>query len=122
MEVLQQLSDLKFVVERAYVGNLMTVLDQKAFHVSLIDFSFDPNMLRYLDEPVKTPAWPRLFSLQDIKNNWVYALFNTRFTSIFLYLFHLFYFYYLFHFILLYFISLFIHSYAALKTIQHVNI
>ena len=74
MEVLQQLSDLKFVIERAYVGTLMTILDHRGFQVSLIDLFFNSSILKYLDDPVKVPAWPRTFNLSDIDNNQVYLM------------------------------------------------
>lgn len=71
MQVLQQMSNIGLVIERAYVGTLMTVLDHRGFHVSLIDLSFNSSILKYLDDPVKVPAWPRPFSLTDVGNNQV---------------------------------------------------
>lgn len=58
-EVIQQLLEHGFLVERIYVGKFMSILDHKGFHVSLMDLSFEANVLKYLDLPVEVFTWPK---------------------------------------------------------------
>uniref|UniRef100_A0A2P2ID09 Triokinase/FMN cyclase n=2 Tax=Hirondellea gigas TaxID=1518452 RepID=A0A2P2ID09_9CRUS len=47
-----------FVVQRLYVGCLLTSLDMKGFHISLLKTTGYPEWLKLLDTPTNAPGWP----------------------------------------------------------------
>ncbi|KAK7085727.1 hypothetical protein SK128_028272, partial [Halocaridina rubra] len=58
-EIVIQLKTRGVTPVRIYQGPLMTSLDMKGFHVSVLRL-LDPRWISLLDQPTSAPAWPKL--------------------------------------------------------------
>lgn len=64
-EVHTQLVARGFTVMRLYSDVIMTSLDMRGFHVSLLRLTDHPEWVGLLDAPTSAPAWPHPFLAQD---------------------------------------------------------
>ena len=67
-EVLTQLENRGYKVERVYAGSFLSSLESAGFSITLLKIN-TPKILSYLDAPTSAPAWPRTLCANCVNMN-----------------------------------------------------
>lgn len=63
-ELINQLKSLGITPVRVYTGSLMTSLDMRGVHISVLRLQ-DPQWLTLLDDPTSAPSWPKPYMMKS---------------------------------------------------------